>query len=195
MQQRWRQDADKLTFIACLAPSPQAGMPHPTQQSDGAVRPGVDDAPARMLGDVNMFLYPLEAQHQEQSADAAAYGATALVGEVEIMVAATADQGQGTGTHVLLCFLWYILAHLHDLLHEYDSSQERGQRSEVAYLRAKIDAQNRRSLRLFEKMGFREVCDEPNYFGELELRWVMSATELHEIEALAEFVPRLVEYT
>jgi len=45
MQQSWRADSDKLTFIACL--------PQPEFQHEVAA--GKDDAPDRMIGDVNLF--------------------------------------------------------------------------------------------------------------------------------------------
>ena len=46
MQQSWRNDHDKLTFIACL----------PVPGDDKEVLAGAHDSPDRMIGDVNLFL-------------------------------------------------------------------------------------------------------------------------------------------
>jgi hypothetical protein len=46
MQQSWRNDHDKLTFIAAL----------PLQVNDKQVIAGIHDSPDRMIGDVNLFL-------------------------------------------------------------------------------------------------------------------------------------------
>lgn len=46
MQQSWRNDHDKLTFIACL----------PLSEEVKEVVAGEHDAPQKMIGDVNLFL-------------------------------------------------------------------------------------------------------------------------------------------
>lgn len=46
MQQSWRNDHDKLTFIACL----------PITDNVKEVVGGGHDGPERMVGDVNLFL-------------------------------------------------------------------------------------------------------------------------------------------
>jgi hypothetical protein len=46
MQQSWRNDHDKLTFIACL----------PLSDDAEKVVGGEYDSPDRMIGDVNLFL-------------------------------------------------------------------------------------------------------------------------------------------
>ncbi|CAL5873751.1 uncharacterized protein PFLUO_LOCUS8033 [Penicillium psychrofluorescens] len=43
---------------------------------------------------------------------------------------------------------------------------------EFSYLSVKIGQSNTRSLALFESLGFSKVSDEPNFFGEFELRRV-----------------------
>ncbi|KAJ5812115.1 hypothetical protein N7474_008416 [Penicillium riverlandense] len=45
-------------------------------------------------------------------------------------------------------------------------------RLEFSYLSVKIGQSNTRSLALFESLGFSKVSDEPNFFGEFELRRV-----------------------
>jgi hypothetical protein len=51
MQQSWRNDHDKITFIPCL---PSFG------DATGNVQAGLFDAPDRMIGDVNLFLSPAD---------------------------------------------------------------------------------------------------------------------------------------
>jgi hypothetical protein len=50
MQQSWRLDHDKLTFIACI----------PSADEAEKVVSGREDAPNRMIGDVNLFLSPAD---------------------------------------------------------------------------------------------------------------------------------------
>lgn len=50
MQQSWRNDHDKLTFIACL----------PISGSAEEVVAGEHDKTERMIGDVNLFLSPAD---------------------------------------------------------------------------------------------------------------------------------------
>jgi hypothetical protein len=50
MQVKWRNDHDKLTFIICKLLSPQE------VEELGEIEGGVQDAPKRMIGDVNLFI-------------------------------------------------------------------------------------------------------------------------------------------
>ncbi len=159
MQKSWREDADKLTFIVCLPPD-QFFV-----DDDGNVelQGGEDDVDGeeRMVGDVNLFLSESEEDFEEGL----------CVGEVEIMVARIDLQGKGIGTAVLLTFLWYVLSHLEGMLGEYSTSL--GKVKVMKYLRVKIDAENEKSIKLFERVGFKKVSQKPNYFNELELRYAI----------------------
>ncbi|EAW10266.1 uncharacterized protein ACLA_047350 [Aspergillus clavatus NRRL 1] len=158
MQQSWRLDPDKLTFIVCAplsASAFRAGQEEEerTQEQQPAKSPCLqdeDDAPARMLGDINLFL---RLEDDEEGA-----GAPQLVGEVELMIAEKASQGKGHGRAALLGFLRYVVEHEGEILREF------------AALSVKIGKGNGRSLALFESVGFVKVSEEPNYFGEFELR-------------------------
>jgi RimJ/RimL family protein N-acetyltransferase len=176
MQQSWRLDGDKLTFIACLlAPS------HPKEVE---VVGGKDDADENMIGDVNLFLFEDDEDDEDiESVEKNAKGVN-VIGELEIMIARTDLQGNGYGTAVLSSFTWYILSELSPILSEFTASlpaKPTGTPS-LKYLRVKIDAENERSIKLFEKVGFMKVSEKPNYFGELELRLDVSRWEGTKVE-------------
>ena len=147
MQLSWRHDSDKLTFIACL-PQPQAANP---------ALSGSQDGPERMLGDVNLFL-----SYSEDDS-------SAVVGEIELMIAAKSLQGQGYGRATLLTFLKYIADHEVELLEEFEREKMSAGVVGLRELRVKIGEGNSRSIGLFESVGFEALAEEANYFGERDL--------------------------
>jgi RimJ/RimL family protein N-acetyltransferase len=169
MQRSWRLDGDKLTFIACLPPSipPQVNAPEIVGTKDDA-----DDC---LIGDVNLFLFEDDDADDEvnQRSEDGVQGGLKVVGELEIMIAQTNLQGHGYGTAILKAFLWYIISNVSEILSEYAASLPAEPKRTLAlkYLRVRIDAANVRSIKLFEKVGFRKISETANYFGELELRW------------------------
>ncbi len=149
MQQSWRSDHDKLTFIACL--------PLPSSESIPAqIRGGEHDAAERMIGDVNLFL---------SSADEDEEG---CIGELELMIAPTAARRKGYGRATVITFLHYIQIHLDDILNEYKRKLGMD-KMRLLQLRVKIGSKNEKSFALFESLGFIKVHESPNYFGEFEL--------------------------
>jgi RimJ/RimL family protein N-acetyltransferase len=142
MQQSWRNDEDKLTFISCL---PQSSL-------DAACEAGVSDSASRMLGDVNLFLTTDDDDN--------------IIGELELMIAVSASQGKGHGRSSLLAFLSYIGRHGDEIANEYRP----GCNSRIEYLHVRIGEDNERSLKLFQSLGFTKVSETANYFGENELR-------------------------
>ncbi|KAF2759294.1 hypothetical protein EJ05DRAFT_437949 [Pseudovirgaria hyperparasitica] len=165
MQQSWRVDGDKLTFIACTAPAEDV------IQGD-AIRPTVFDGPDQMIGDVNLFV--AEADLGDDEGDQSSPDA-GLVGEIEIMIARKDIQGKGYGRAVLLTFLWYILIHL---------SVKQGEqwRARLRLLRVKVGKGNVRSIRLFQSVGFMMMNETPNYFGELELTWDVGNQSIQQLQ-------------
>ncbi|KAH0605112.1 uncharacterized protein H6S33_005094 [Morchella sextelata] len=148
MQRKWREDADKLTFIVCLPPA-TPGSP-------------VDDSPARMIGDVNLFLY---LEDSETEVDASGEARQVAVGEIEIMVAEKAHRGRGLGRGALLLFLAYVLVHQGEIMEQWGQPGV----GVLEALRVKIGSGNERSLKLFESVGFVKKSEVESYFGEFEL--------------------------
>ncbi|PYH92354.1 N-acetyltransferase [Aspergillus ellipticus CBS 707.79] len=166
MQESWRQDPDKLTFIVCLpAPGSEAGSP--TQQIHDA-----DDHPDRMVGDINLFLRIDDGEEGDAEPQ--------IIGEIELMIAEKTNQRRGFGKAALYSFLRFIVDRETEILDEFVSrddsaSQMMAEKGLVApwkfsCLSVKIGQANERSLALFEGALFRKVTEEPSYFGEFELR-------------------------
>lgn len=169
MQRSWRTDHDKLTFIIC------APLDNDIATASRKVVAGKDDAAERMIGDVNLFLVEAEDDdddddddHETKDSDAAAL----VVGELEIMIARKDLQRRGYGRSTLLVFIDYILRNLQGILDECAAGNvsSTGNKPQLDNLRVRIGSQNSGSLKLFEGLGFRRVTEQPNYFGELELR-------------------------
>ncbi|CAI6341598.1 unnamed protein product [Periconia digitata] len=192
MQRSWRTDADKLTFIVCAAPSPIANNPIK------AITATKEDAPESMIGDVNLFLSPSDdddelGEDNDESKEQRAPIAKSVIGEMEIMIASKTHRGCGLGKEVLNAFLWYVIQSLDDIMNEYQSGNAVGsEKMRMQYLRVKIDKDNARSIKLFESVGFKRVTEQPNYFGELELRWAIEESSFKDLRGrLGEGVQRL----
>ncbi|KAL2857178.1 GNAT domain-containing protein [Aspergillus pseudoustus] len=163
MQESWRNDADKLTFIVCL---PRQGALIADEELTNE-----DDSPARMIGDINLFLRIDDGEEGTS--------APQIIGEIELMIAEKKDQRRGFGKAALLTFLRYVIARESEVLGEFVSRDEGAKRAfgeveagkvKFEALSVKIGQKNERSLALFEGVGFEKVGEEPNYFGEWELR-------------------------
>ncbi|KAF2730413.1 hypothetical protein EJ04DRAFT_579883 [Polyplosphaeria fusca] len=188
MQQSWRNDADKLTFIVC-EPSPSIAAAVKQRQQDHRLKPGEADSRSTMIGDVNLFLTPSDDDDHEDQASQDPK-ARSVVGEIEIMIASKQHQGKGLGKAILLTLLWYVVASLSPIMSEYDAVHggDDKVKSTLKYLRVKIGAENNRSIRLFESVGFVKVSETPNYFGEMELRREVKGRGVEEGEADAVLV-------
>ena len=162
MQQSWRTDNDKLTFIVCLPRS---------SNDDGKAKGGVDDAPERMIGDINLFLFEPEDDDDEDEPSSSTDKSKALIGEIELMIARKDLHRRGYGRAALLSFVGYILDSWAQIGAEYTMSGSNDVPRSLDYLRVKINQSNARSIALFESIGFEQTAAGANYFGEIELRW------------------------
>lgn len=115
-----------------------------------------------MIGDVNLFISLAEDSD----------GRHALaVGELELMIAERAQQRKGSGKAALLSFLMYVLHNEGAIINQYwHARNPQPPPTRFAYFSAKIGKENSRSLALFDRLGFRSISEEPNYWGEYELR-------------------------
>lgn len=159
-QVEWRAAADKLTFIVCQPMEARAGG------SEDAVA-GVDDAPGRMVGDINFFLYPWEDEEEEEQRGKK--GEDRLVyGEVDVMIAKGEHRGLGLGRAAVTALLHFVLQrHRSAILAE--AAAAAGTRpAQLRRLVVKIQATNAASIGLFTGLGFRQRGGV-NYFGEVEM--------------------------
>ncbi|EPE10409.1 acyl- n-acyltransferase [Ophiostoma piceae UAMH 11346] len=173
-QVSWRADADKLTFILC--------QPLAEKDTEGdSVAAGIDDAPGRMIGDINFFLYPYEEEEdgdrQGNQPETNTSQPLLYSGEVDVMIARPEHRGQGFGRAAVTAFLHYILEQNRAaILYEAVAAEATAspttptqtQPHQLKQLMVKIQATNEASIGLFKSLGFAQK-GSVNYFGEVEL--------------------------
>ncbi|KAK4044758.1 GNAT domain-containing protein [Parachaetomium inaequale] len=165
-QESWRASHDKLTFIIC---QPLVSSSESSGSTSTPIRAGEPDAPEKMVGDINLFLYPYEDDEEEDEAEPPSSAAPAFcVGEVDIMIADQQHRGRGLGRAVVQAFLQYVSRNLGGIMREYAEDKDMASPPGLKLLMAKINQGNGKSLTLFKSLGF-EQEGEVNYFGEVKL--------------------------
>ncbi|KAI1351812.1 acetyltransferase domain-containing protein [Xylaria sp. FL0043] len=190
-QQSWRTAHDKLTFIVCQ-PATLTSTSAVTSEvdADAAIFAGEDDAEARMVGDVNLFLTPDDDEEEEgedqdhvSDEDKGEKGANSerkersdVKGEIDIMIASPEHRRKGCGEAAVRAFLRFLVRHHGAILEEYGAGSSASSVKSSSIVRnvrlkrlvAKINADNAGSIRLFEKVGFHRH-GQPNYFNEVTM--------------------------
>ncbi|KAI0104867.1 acetyltransferase domain-containing protein [Nemania sp. FL0031] len=194
-QLSWRAAHDKLTFIVCqpvsgTATTTETGIENADVPSAAlTIRAGEDDAPPRMVGDVNLFLTPCDDDDEENDESNGQNDLLdlELQGEIDIMIAAPGNRGKGLGEAAVRAFLRFLAGHLNAIVGDYvrGASPSLGD-ARLKRLVAKINADNAGSIRLFGNLGFHRIGD-PNYFNEISM-------VLLDFPPTAELGADLVEY-
>ncbi|KAK4679637.1 hypothetical protein QC764_205890 [Podospora pseudoanserina] len=159
-QLSWRTSTDKLTFIICSPLAPSLSPPNTV--------PNDADTPPKMLGDVNLFLYPSEEEYTSSPAPAIP---KEVVGEVDIMIADAKNRGKGLGERVVRAFVGWVWEHRGEVMREYvgdkvEEGQEGVEVPRLGMLMVKIGEGNESSIKLFrDKLGWVQEGAR-NYFGE-----------------------------
>ncbi|KAI5281559.1 hypothetical protein KEM54_003197 [Ascosphaera aggregata] len=123
-----------------------------------------------------------------------------IVGELELLIAERKNQKCGYGRSALLCFLFYILRHEDVIVRGFLQSKQcnpppppsssHGLQQKLAFFCVKIGANNTGSIRLFESLGFTKIREQPNVFGELELRRTFGDTGRRGIDEITELMEK-----
>ncbi|KAG5643429.1 hypothetical protein DXG03_000937 [Asterophora parasitica] len=192
MQQKWRLDEDKLTFIV-LAVGENFALP--MNADAGALSP-TDSAIAAlpMVGDVNLFLkgtvpglnsnLSTTISSPVSQVDAEEEEGDEFEAEVEVMIAEPAFRRKGLALDALRLLLEYATGGpSSSFAPNPDGSAPTVTRPEgkglgipPSSLVARISDSNAPSIRLFESLGFR-ITRRVEVFQEVELRWGAAVSE------------------
>lgn len=153
MQQSWRDDPMKCTFIV-----------HSSEacQFDDSELSIVENVGA-MVGDVNLFLSRIDPDEGEEGNRSHSYDTTPIQAEIDIMIAERTYKRRGLGKSATCAMLLYGANEL-----------------KVSRFFCKINEDNSASIKLFEGLGFVQ-CGYAECFNQVELELVKPLTELNEL--------------
>jgi RimJ/RimL family protein N-acetyltransferase len=184
MQESWRSDPDKCTFIVLAREALSQGL-MPEDDKDVSER-FVERNLSAMAGDVNLFLSDEEDEIDENAEDEAqpkAEGTTTedstlrKQAELDIMIAENGYRSKGLGEEAACMMMMYGAKHL-DILRFF----------------CKIKEDNHASIGLFRKLGFQQ-CGYAACFKEIELElrressaeMVETLSVLHGVKSIRPF--------
>ncbi|KAK7049938.1 hypothetical protein VNI00_005368 [Paramarasmius palmivorus] len=181
MQQKWRNDEDKLTFIVlardCINDEETETDTALEGQMVNLQDNRIHNLP--MVGDVNLFFSGVlgsgmgDSAHEEETEEEDEFTA-----EAEIMIAEPAFRRKGLAQEALqLMFQYATGLGAHHFTLSGDPVPERNisipslpNLIPPRSLLCRISEDNQASIRLFEKLGFK-ITKHVQVFGEIEMRW------------------------
>jgi RimJ/RimL family protein N-acetyltransferase len=148
MQQSWRDDPKKCTFIIVHATTTEACPLDDDDGSNSSEYFSVQDNLGGMIGDVNMFLSDMEEEEEEEELEGNNDGTAGtknpkplVQAEIDIMIAEQSYRNKGLGRAATCSMLLYGATMLG--IHRFF---------------CKINEDNKGSIKLFESLGFLQ-CD------------------------------------
>lgn len=172
MQQSWRDDPKKCTFIVHTNNDTNDEKVPVVEESADSTSFSVTENLQHMIGDVNLFLSEIDVESEDGTDDdghpssaslsgpAAAAAIPSLQAEIDIMIAETGQRRQGLGTAAVCAMLLYGAKELN-----------------IRRFFCKINEDNVSSIKLFTSLGFTQ-CDYAACFKQVELELMKSANEL-----------------
>ena len=168
MQESWRMDEKKCTFIILDRKTLVKSVPESGERDDDFVTENV----GAMVGDVNLFLSEEDEEEVEDGVERATENTETPVriqAELDIMVAEEAARGQGIGLEASCLMMLY-------------GARELG----IRRFFCKINEDNQSSIALFRKLKFVE-CDYAACFKQYEYELKRETPE-EIVDSIAPFV-------
>jgi RimJ/RimL family protein N-acetyltransferase len=186
MQEQWRDDEEKCTFIIVARNNPGCiwnSYSVTTEETDDfSDENWIQKSLPAMVGDVNLFLSPeenddMDGEDQDNKAitvvdEISKKYSPKYQAELDIMVAESNHRGQGIGREASLMMMLYAATHLH-----------------IRRFFCKINQDNHASLHLFrDKLGF-HPCAYAECFRQFELEF-RDCTHQHTIDRIVTLLGR-----
>jgi RimJ/RimL family protein N-acetyltransferase len=116
MQETWRADPRKCTFIVLDASAIRAGF----RATDSTLPASfIGETIPSMIGDVNLFLSPYSDEEDSAVVDSPDQEQQLWQGEIDIMIANPTNRRRGCGFEAVLLMLWYAVTQIKDIARFY----------------------------------------------------------------------------